>query len=252
MVYMIISFVLSTFVLVSSKSRWPGIADGVEPFDEHLAREIVNLTKAAYCADKLVDWDCEVCQNFPGMTNVTVLQGKSRNVRGFVGIDTGSNDVDGVVGVDERGDEIQNGAAQLVFLAPDSSSSSSSTHQQQAAGDMDTAATRSTTEMAVTATDRRRHLRARTNRDDATGPRKSKVVITFSGTDPKSIKNWIDDLEAAPTAHVYGDECQECKVHRGFLAAYAIVQDQVGLPEGRRVNRTVGGARRDKASRRNE
>lgn len=222
MMYMMISFVLSTFVLVSSLSRWPDIAD-IDPFDEHLARQIVNLTEAAYCADKLVDWDCRVCQNFPGMTNVTVLQGKSRNVRGFVGIDTGVDPV----GVG-RGDELRNGAAVWNFLEPDSStgSTSSSSEAQQAAVDVDAAAAASLAAMAVTT--RRRHLRAWSNRDYTTGPRKSKVVITFSGTDPKSIKNWIDDLEAAPIAHVYGNACEECKVHRGFLAAYGIVQDQVG------------------------
>ena len=221
MVYVFISVVISTFVLVSSSSRWPDIAD-IDPFDEHLAREIVNLTEAAYCAGKLVDWDCRVCQNFPGMTNVSILQGKPRNVRGFVAIDTGVDRVD--VG---RGDELLKGAAQLDFLGPDLDSSGSSA-TQQAAVDVDAAAAAaavSPAAMAVTA--RRRNLRARASRDDATTPRKPRVVITFSGTDPKSIKNWIDDLEAAPIAHVYGNECEECKVHRGFLAAYGVVQDQV-------------------------
>lgn len=222
MVYMVISFVLSTFVLVSSSSRWPDIAD-TDPFDERLAREIVNLTEAAYCADKLVDWDCTVCQNFPGMTNVTVLQGKSRNVRGFVGIDTGVDRV----GVG-RGDELQNGAAQLDFLATSDSSSNRASATQQAAVDVDTAAAAAAGLATMAVTTRRRNLRARADRGDSTGPRKPKVVITFSGTDPKSIKNWIDDLEAAPIAHVYGNACEECKVHRGFLAAYGIVQDQVG------------------------
>lgn len=225
MVYMMIFFVLSTFVLVSSSSRWPDIAD-IDPFDEHLARQIVNLTEAAYCADKLVDWDCKVCQNFPGMTNVTILQGKSRNVRGFVGIDAGVDRV----GVG-RGDELRNRAALWDFLGPDGSSTSSSSRSEtlQAAVDVDAASAAAAASLGVTAvTTRRRRLRARDDRDDTTGPRKTKVVITFSGTDPKSIKNWIDDLEAAPIAHVYGNACEECKVHRGFLAAYEIVQDQVG------------------------
>lgn len=218
LVYIVLSFALSSFALVSS-SPWPDIADiNAHAFDEHLAREIVNLTEAAYCADKLVDWDCAVCQNFPGMTNVTILQGKSRNVRGFVGIDTGVDSV--AVG---QGDEIRDGAAQLV-LVPDIAT------QKAPFGDEDTAATavrRSAAAMAVAAR-RRRHLRARDDRIAGPAGQQPKVVITFSGTDPKSIKNWIDDLEAAPIAHAYGDECEECKVHRGFLAAYGIVQEQVG------------------------
>ena len=220
LVYIVLFCTLSSFTLVSSSSPWPDIADiNAHAFDENLAREIVNLTEAAYCADKLVDWDCTVCQNFPGMTNVTILQGKSRNIRGFVGIDTGVDRV--AVG---RGDEGQ-GAAQLV-LVPDVDSREA----QEPAREENTAATavrRSAGAMAVAA-GQRRHLRAR--HDPTLGPagKQPKVVITFSGTDPKSIKNWIDDLEAAPIAHAYGDECEECKVHRGFLAAYGIVQEQVG------------------------
>lgn len=156
---------------------------GAEPaFDESVAREIVQLTEAAYCSAELAGWNCTVCQSFPGMTNVSVLQGQSRNVRGFVGVDVrGSSreEVQTSTSRAGRGRVLEGGVRVVEPRLP-----------------------------------------------SGRKPR-PRVVVTFSGTDPRSIKNWIDDLEAAPIAHAY-EGCESCKVHRGFLAAYDVVQDQVG------------------------
>ncbi|CAM9390329.1 unnamed protein product [Scytosiphon promiscuus] len=167
---------------VSADSLLPAPA-----FDEGVAREIVKLTEAAYCTGQLVKWNCSVCQSsFPGMRDVTLLQGQARNVRGFVGVDHGATSTSHPADTAKRrqidtleGDGDERGALQGDgVLLP-------------------------------------------------SGESKRRIVITFSGTDPKSIKNWIDDLEAAPIAHAYQDHCEDCKVHRGFLAAYQAVQDQI-------------------------
>lgn len=155
-------FVLFTIVLGAAS----------EPaFEESVAREIVQLTEAAYCSAELASWNCTVCQSFPGMTNVSVLQGQSRNVRGFVGVDVRGSSRD-----------------------PEKETSTS---------------------------------RAGPGRLPSGSKPRPRIVVTFSGTDPKSIKNWIDDLEAAPIAHAF-EGCDSCKVHRGFLYGYEAVQDQVG------------------------
>lgn len=159
-------------------------------FDEGVAREIVQFTEAAYCSAELVGWNCTVCQAFPGMTNVSVLQGQSRNVRGFVGVDTRRH------------------------KAAETSTSLRASRAGQQHHD------------GVRALEGDNGVETRLPSGRKLRPR---VVVTFSGTDPKSIKNWIDDLEAAPIAHAYsGHGCDDCKVHRGFLAAYDVVQDQVG------------------------
>lgn len=159
------------------------LAAASEPaFDERVARKVVQLTEAAYCSAELAAWNCTVCQSFPGMTNVSVLQGQSRNVRGFVGVDVrgSSGEVETSTSRAGPGGVLEGGLAEPPRLP------------------------------------------------GSTKPR-PRIVVTFSGTDPKSLKNWIDDLEAAPIAHAYaGEGCPDCKVHRGFLAAYDVVQHQVG------------------------
>lgn len=181
-------------------------------FDESLAREIVNLTQAAYCVDQLVGWNCTVCGNFPGMKNISILQGKSRNVRGFVGVDLGiSSSISSALGEPQGLAKRNSRAGPGLTLGLD--------EPADYAGPVE----------AVTA-GQRRNLRTREKSaasEASTG--RPRVVVTFAGTDPKSIKNWIDDLEAAKIAHEYGEsDCQDCKVHRGFLAAYQVVQAQVG------------------------
>ncbi|CAM9526756.1 unnamed protein product [Discosporangium mesarthrocarpum] len=59
-------------------------------------------------------------------------------------------------------------------------------------------------------------------------PSPGMILVAFAGTDPSSIRNWIDDLEVFPAGHVYESEgCVGCKVHMGFLATSYAIQDQV-------------------------
>ncbi|KAJ1432627.1 Alpha/Beta hydrolase protein [Ochromonadaceae sp. CCMP2298] len=43
------------------------------------------------------------------------------------------------------------------------------------------------------------------------------VVVSFSGTDPLSIRNWLDDLVFVKEDYPY---CDSCQVHSGFYATY--------------------------------
>ncbi|CAM9917812.1 unnamed protein product [Ectocarpus fasciculatus] len=156
-------------------------------YNERNAGGIARLTEAAYCTQQLPTWSCKACQYFPGMRNVTVINGEKRNVRGFVGVDI---------------------------------------------GDDEEAPNRHTSTTRGPVPDDRRHLRAvegDRGEEGAARPsnHKPRIVITFSGTDPSSVKNWIDDLEATMVPNTYGGLCEECMVHRGFLAAYDLVKDQV-------------------------
>jgi len=53
------------------------------------------------------------------------------------------------------------------------------------------------------------------------------IYVVFAGTDPLSIKNWIDDLNAVtvtvPCPASYGT----CKVHKGFYECYLAVRSQI-------------------------
>lgn len=67
------------------------------------------------------------------------------------------------------------------------------------------------------------------NLSDANGfvaydPDANEIVVSFSGTDPLSIKNWIDDLDFFQTPYPY---CSGCQVHRGFYNTYMSVDSQV-------------------------
>lgn len=171
-------------------------------FDESVARHVVKLTEAAYCTAELAGWNCTVCHSFPGMRNVTTLQGQSRNVRGFIGVDTGT------------------------AVAASSTSNTARRRRVRALEQGNTAA--ATAAKAATPDGGGMEVEAILASSSSGSRPRPRIVVTFSGTDPKSIKNWIDDLEAAPIAHAYeGGGCDNCKVHRGFLAAYDVVQDQV-------------------------
>lgn len=115
-------------------------------YNEGLASVIVRLTEAAYCTPQLASWSCKACQHFPGMRNVTVINGEKRNVRGFVGVDIGDGEASNRYTSTTRG--------------PDP--------------------------------DDRRHLRAAEGDDRGAGGAarsdKPRIVITFSGTDPSSVK----------------------------------------------------------------
>lgn len=55
-------------------------------------------------------------------------------------------------------------------------------------------------------------------------PNNHRIVVSFSGTDPLSIRNWIDDISTLKTPYPY---CSGCEVHNGFYNTYLSVQSQV-------------------------
>jgi hypothetical protein len=57
-------------------------------------------------------------------------------------------------------------------------------------------------------------------------PANNFIMVSFAGTDPLNIREWIDDIDAVTTAYTAGG-CQDCKVHKGFYDAYLTVQSQV-------------------------
>jgi len=53
----------------------------------------------------------------------------------------------------------------------------------------------------------------------------NEIVVSFSGTNPLSIQNWIvDDLDTVKENYPY---CSGCEVHKGFYRAYKSVDNQV-------------------------
>jgi predicted lipase len=52
----------------------------------------------------------------------------------------------------------------------------------------------------------------------------NEVIVSFSGTDPLSIKNWIDDLNFFQTDY---PNCSGCRVHEGFFNTFNSVFDVV-------------------------
>jgi predicted lipase len=52
----------------------------------------------------------------------------------------------------------------------------------------------------------------------------NEIIIAFSGTNPLSIQNWIDDLDFFQTPYPY---CAACAVHRGFYDTYLSVDSQM-------------------------
>eukprot|EP01039_Chlorochromonas_danica_P010167 gene10167-11251_t len=67
------------------------------------------------------------------------------------------------------------------------------------------------------------------NRSDANGfvaydADANEIIVSFSGTDPLSIQNWIDDLDFVKTAYPY---CSGCEVHEGFYKSFLSVSDTV-------------------------
>lgn len=55
-------------------------------------------------------------------------------------------------------------------------------------------------------------------------PTANEIVISFSGTDPLSIANWIDDIDTLKEDYPY---CANCQVHEGFYHAYQSVDASV-------------------------
>lgn len=52
----------------------------------------------------------------------------------------------------------------------------------------------------------------------------NEIVVSFSGTDPLSIRNWIDDLDFLQAEYPL---CDNCEVHQGFYNTYLSVSDDV-------------------------
>jgi len=50
------------------------------------------------------------------------------------------------------------------------------------------------------------------------------IIVSFSGTNPLSLKNWIDDIN---TLKVNYPACSGCTVHEGFYYTYLAVQNQL-------------------------
>jgi predicted lipase len=55
-------------------------------------------------------------------------------------------------------------------------------------------------------------------------PAKNEVIVAFSGTDPLSVANWIDDIDTKKTAYPY---CSGCEVHDGFYRTFQSVSATV-------------------------
>ena len=55
-------------------------------------------------------------------------------------------------------------------------------------------------------------------------PDSNEIIIAFSGTDPLSIRNWIDDIDFIKMDYPY---CSGCQVHEGFYKTFLSVKDQV-------------------------
>jgi len=50
------------------------------------------------------------------------------------------------------------------------------------------------------------------------------IIVSFSGTNPISIKNWIDDIDTGKVAY---PACSGCEVHLGFYNTYKSVQTEL-------------------------
>jgi len=50
------------------------------------------------------------------------------------------------------------------------------------------------------------------------------ILVAFSGTDPLSIVDWIDDIDTVQVKYPY---CDGCYVHQGFYNVYLSLQSQV-------------------------
>jgi hypothetical protein len=53
-------------------------------------------------------------------------------------------------------------------------------------------------------------------------PKNNYIILSFRGTEPTSIKNWIDDIDFVMTDFYY---CNNCKVHKGFYTSYDSVRN---------------------------
>lgn len=195
-----VNLILLAVTFATSQGLWSHISK--PPFQEEEARKVAYLSKIAYCADEAIDWTCSSCYNFPGVRNVSIIEGKSRYIRGFVGVDYGVNSK-GVIGV---------------HGAPDATSISG-----QESETLQDETTRST---LVSPDDSTNRYRREDTREMEAAPAR-RIIIAFAGTDPSSIKNIWDDIEVRSIRKTYGGQCKKCKVHQGFIASYRTVKDKV-------------------------
>ena len=54
----------------------------------------------------------------------------------------------------------------------------------------------------------------------------NEIIVSFSGTDPISLRNWIDDIDIIQVDYPYCSDTN-CKVHQGFYNTFNSVKDQV-------------------------
>jgi len=57
-------------------------------------------------------------------------------------------------------------------------------------------------------------------------PKNNFIMVSFSGTDPLNIREWISDIETLTEPYT-APGCTDCLVHKGFYNAYKTVQSQV-------------------------
>jgi predicted lipase len=55
-------------------------------------------------------------------------------------------------------------------------------------------------------------------------PTDNEIVVSFSGTNPFDINQWIDDLDFIKKPYPY---CTGCEVHEGFYKTYLSVSETV-------------------------
>lgn len=57
-------------------------------------------------------------------------------------------------------------------------------------------------------------------------PNANEIIVSFAGTDPVSIRNWIDDIDFIKTSYPYCSSTN-CQVHEGFYRTYESVKDDM-------------------------
>ena len=57
-------------------------------------------------------------------------------------------------------------------------------------------------------------------------PTMPEIIIAFTGTEPLSIQDWIDDLTFEKIPYPLSNQCN-CQVHKGFYESYAVIKDQI-------------------------
>jgi len=77
------------------------------------------------------------------------------------------------------------------------------------------------TELYNAATDANGYVGVNPTGDESYGPF---IMIAFSGTNPLSVKDWIDDIDTLKVAYPF---CSGCEVHQGFYHTYLTIQTEL-------------------------